>query len=110
MFALALAAVFGYAIGPAQDPQPKPKEKTPLIDKREQNQKARIKQGVKSGELTKKEAVRLRAEQRKIENDKAKAQADGKVTPAERKKIRREERRSSRDIYRQKHDPQKRKN
>jgi hypothetical protein len=32
------------------------------------------------------------------------------VTPAERQKLRREEKRASKDIYKQKHDVQKRKN
>ena len=96
--------------GFAQDPQAKPKsDQTPAIDKREQNQKQRIKEGVKSGELTKKEARRLAAEQKKIKRDEAKAKSDGKVTPQERRKIRREQNRASKDIYRQKHDAQKRK-
>ena len=36
-----------------------------------------------------------------------KAKSDGVVTPAERAKLQREENRTSRDIYRQKHDEQK---
>ena len=98
----------GFAICLAQGTQDK--SKTPVIDKREQNQKSRIKEGVKSGELTKREAARLAAEQRKIKKDEAKAKADGTVTPEERQKLRREEKRASKDIYKQKHDVQKRKN
>jgi len=81
---------------------------TPGINERQENQKARIEQGVKSGELTRREAGKLRAEQRAIRAEKRLAKADGVVTPAERAKIRRDQRRASRDIYRQKHDAQTR--
>jgi len=36
------------------------------------------------------------------------AKADGQVTAAERAKLRRDQNRASRDIYKQKHDAQKR--
>ena len=46
--------------GYGQNPQEKPKsDQTPVIDKREQIQKQRVKQGVKSGELTKKHNARM---------------------------------------------------
>lgn len=108
LLALAFLLATGFAITRAQEPQEKPKrDETPAIDKREQNQKARIQQGVKSGELTKKEARRLAAEQRKIKHDEKKAKADGVVTKKEKAKIRQEQKRASKDIYRQKHDAQK---
>ena len=81
---------------------------TPVVTERQDNQKARIHQGVKSGELTRHEAAKLRAEQRRIRAEKRMAKADGVVTPAERAKLRRDQNRASRDIYRQKHDEQKR--
>jgi len=108
LLAVAFLIVMGFAITQAQEPQEKPRSsETPVIDKREQNQKARIKQGVKSGELTKKEARRLAAEQKKIKHDEKKAKADGVVTSREKAKIRKEQKRASKDIYRQKHDTQK---
>jgi len=64
---------------------------------------------VKSGELTKKEAVRLEAREANIRHDERKAKADGKVTPAERAKLNRKLNRSSRRVYEQKHDAQKQK-
>jgi hypothetical protein len=79
---------------------------TPGINDRQANQEARIEQGVTSGQLTRREAARLRAEQRAIRAEKRMARADGVVTPAERARIRRDQRRASRDIYRQKHDAQ----
>ena len=81
---------------------------TPVVDKREDNQKDRIRDGVKSGELTKAEAHRLRKGERHIERTEAKAKADGVVTPAERAKLDKKQDRESKRIYKQKHDAQKR--
>jgi hypothetical protein len=82
---------------------------TPNIDKRQANQEKRIEQGVKSGELTKKEAARLEKREAKLQADKQKAQADGVVTKQERAKLQHEANRDSNAIYRQKHDAQKQK-
>lgn len=79
-------------------------EKTPVVDQRQQNQEQRIDRGIKSGQLTRREAARLRAQQRKIRADKAKAKADGKLTARERAKLRREQNRASRAIHRKKHN------
>ena len=81
---------------------------TPNVTKRQENQQARIAQGVKSGELTPKETEHLEAREAKIQHDKKEAKADGTVTAAERSKLHREENRTSRAIYRQKHDAQHR--
>lgn len=89
---------------PAKDPAA-----TPGIDKRQANQQKRIDQGVKSGQLTGKEAARLEKREAKLESDKEKAQADGKVTKQERKKLHREANRDSKAIFRQKHDAQEKK-
>jgi hypothetical protein len=80
---------------------------TPVVNQRQRNQQARIRQGVKSGELTRGEAGRLEAQQGKIERDKMIAKSDGKVTPKERRHLRREENRASRHIYRLKHNNRK---
>jgi hypothetical protein len=66
--------------------------------------KIKIKQGVKSGELTKKETVRLARQQKDIRQDVKSAKADGVVTREERKNIKREKRRADRTIYRKKHN------
>ena len=79
---------------------------TPGLDKRQANQQKRIEQGVDSGQLTKKEAVRLEKREGKLEADKLVAMADGKVTVKERKKLRREANKDSQAIYKQKHDKQ----
>ena len=77
---------------------------TPVINRHERNQERRINQGVRSGELTRGEAHHLRAEERNIRAEKRMAKADGRVTPAERRQIRRDENRTSREIYRDKHN------
>jgi len=83
-------------------------EATPNVSKKQVRQHYRIKEGVKSGELTRKEAKALRAEQRHIRRTKRRAKADGDVTRRERKAIHRKQRRANRHIYRQKHDAQDR--
>ena len=83
-------------------------QNTPVVDGREANQKARIKDGVKSGELTKPEAKKLVKQQRHIKHAEAKAKSDGQVTAAERAKLDRKQDRASRKIAKQKHDGQDR--
>ena len=78
--------------------------KTPRVDRRERRQQARIQEGVKSGELTGKEAAKLEAQQGKIQKDEMKAKADGTISPAERMKLKREQNRANRNINRKKHN------
>lgn len=78
--------------------------RTPLINHREKNQKARINQGVRSGELTHHEAHTLRNNERNINAEKRIARANGKVGPRERSMIRHQESRDSRTIYNKKHN------
>lgn len=82
---------------------------TPRVQRRQVNQQQRIKEGVRSGELTRREAVRMEARQARIQHDKKVAKSDGVVTPEERAKLNREQNAASRRIYREKHDAQKRK-
>ena len=79
---------------------------TPRVTRRQANQQARIAQGANSGELTNRETRHLEAREAKIQRDKKAAKSDGTVTIAERAKLNREENRTSRAIYRQKHDAQ----
>jgi hypothetical protein len=81
---------------------------TPVINKRQRVQRERIQQGVRSGELTRREAARLRAEQRFIRAYERHAKANGYVSWRERRRLDHLLDRSSRDIYRQKHDGQDR--
>jgi hypothetical protein len=78
--------------------------RTPVINHRQHTQSRRINRGVRSGELTRNEARRLRTDERRISRDKRLARASGHVSPAERQRLRREENRTSRAIYRDKHN------
>lgn len=76
--------------------------------RRQANQRARIRQGVKSGELSRDEAKDLRANQKNIRRAKKDAKADGSVSAEERENIRGMRKDASKDIYNQKHDDEKR--
>jgi hypothetical protein len=79
------------------------------INERERNQQQRIRQGVRSGELTRREALRLEREQAQIRFAEARARrSGGEFTLRERARIQRELNQSSRHIRRQKHDRQDR--
>jgi hypothetical protein len=77
---------------------------TPRVDRREARQHARIQQGVRSGELTPREAARLRAGQRHVQRMEYRAKADGRVTLRERAQLGRAQARQSRHIARLKHN------
>ena len=77
---------------------------TPNIDQRQANQQQRIDQGVKSGQLTGKEAARLEKGQEHVQKVEDKAKADGKVTAKERARIERAQNKQSRRIAHEKHD------
>jgi hypothetical protein len=74
------------------------------INRRQGAQHSRIRQGIKSGELTQGEAARTRAEQRRVRRMEAKAKADGQVTGEEQAKISHEQNKASKQIYRLKHN------
>lgn len=83
-------------------------DRTPNLDQREANQRQRIAQGVRSGELNRPETRRLvRGEMRLHRNERI-AKSDGVVTARERARLQAEANRMSGRIYRQKHDPQTR--
>ncbi len=79
---------------------------TPLVDKRQANQEARIQQGVQSGQLTPKETAKLEKGQAKVQAAENKAKADGVVTPKERAKLAKKQDKQSKKIYKEKHDKQ----
>src|SRR5687767_9455242 len=76
------------------------------VDTRQENQKTRIRQGVKSGELTRKEARQLVNEQKKIRALERKAKADRDVTRKEARKLDRSQDKASKRILKQKQDNQ----
>jgi predicted transglutaminase-like cysteine proteinase len=76
------------------------------VDQRRDNQQARIAQGVKSGQLTAGETVKLEKQQQHINRQVAKDRKanGGTLTASEKKQINREQNRASRNIYRKKHN------
>lgn len=107
----ALVGVLLAALAPAAEAHSRlPKCQQPRsINAREQRQQKRIAQGIRSGELTRREARRLEAEQARIRVDEAYARrSGGEFTARERARIQRELNQASRHIYRQKHDSQDR--
>ena len=78
------------------------------INERQDNQQARIQQGVDSGELTKRETVRLSKQQIKIKRKEMRFKSDGQFTKKERALVQRDLNKQNKAIYRQKHDQHKR--
>ena len=78
------------------------------INSREYREQQRINQGIRSGELTRREARRLEAGAARIKIDERFARSDGNLSPRERARLNRELNHESRGIYRQKHDGQDR--
>ena len=101
LIALLIAALPGLALAQSTDTK-----STPRIDQRQAEQQKRIDEGVKSGQLTDKEAKRLEKGQKRIQKMEDKAMADGKMTKKERARIEHAQDEESKKIYREKHDKQ----
>lgn len=96
-----LASGAAFAQGESKDPLA-----TPKIDQREINMDKRVAQGIASGQLTSHEAKRLGRADAAVEHTQARAEADGKVTVQERKRISHLQHAQSQHIAHQKHDRQ----
>ncbi len=81
----------------------------PTIGQRQRNQQKRIGTGVKSGQLTAREAARLERREAALNREIRRDRRDGGgLNARERRRIDRQQDRLSRGIYRQKHDRQTR--
>lgn len=67
-------------------------------------QRARIHEGIKSGELTRSETARLQHDERMFHRDRRRSMRDGHLSRAERRHLRMERKRHSREIFRMKHN------
>lgn len=74
------------------------------INARQDRQRERIRQGVRSDELTRRETARLAREQRELREQQREARADGNYTRLERAELQQEYNQASRHIYRAKHN------
>jgi hypothetical protein len=91
---------------------PDPKKlgtKAPTINQRQDNQQDRLKQGVQSGELTRREALTLKEKEVRLTRLEKRLKEDGKLTPEERARMEKYLDYLSKDIYKQKHDGQEQK-
>jgi hypothetical protein len=79
-----------------------------FYDRRQHNQRDRIRQGLRNGEITRYEAGRLARQQAGIRRYERRAERDGVVTFRERARLDNRLDRASRSIRRQKHDRQDR--
>jgi uncharacterized protein HemX len=76
------------------------------IKKKEAAEEQRIERGVNRGQITPKEQQRLEDQQKVIDQERANAAADGKVTKRERKDIKHDQKRLSHDIEHKRHNAQ----
>ena len=86
-------------------------DRKPLtIQHRKHNQQARIREGVKSGELTRGEAKHLEKQEHALnKEERGMRKADGgKLTAADRAKLNRQQNHLSKEIYKDKHNNRKR--
>ena len=74
------------------------------VNERQKNQKERTVQGVKSGEITKKEAKTIHTQQKHVQQMEDKAKSDGVVTKKEKVKLNTAQNAASSSIYRKKHN------
>jgi hypothetical protein len=82
--------------------------KTPRVNHRQHEQQGRIRQGLRSGELTGREFFRLERQQASIQRYEWRAKRDGNVSFRERNRLDNMQDRASRNIFKQKHDRQDR--
>lgn len=106
--ALSPTAEAGQAGSRAGHHRPHQHQRHNAVDHRQHNQADRIRQGVRSGELTKDEARGLVKEQREIRQLERQYKSDGVLTRDERRDLHKELNQASRHIYKEKHDGEKR--
>lgn len=102
VLATALALVAMTSVASAYDRQQR------QIDGVQANQESRIQQGIRQGDLTRREAAALEAEQARIRSMERAAQRDGNIDRREAAQIRRAQEEASRHIYQERHDGERR--
>lgn len=108
-FAVGIGVMLCAASASAQTPSTTPDEKPATVNQRLENQHDRIQAGIKDDQLTKGEATHLRADDAAIHAQERvyRNANDGKLTQGERRQLNRELNRSSRQIYRDRHNNRK---
>lgn len=93
----------------AQTAAPVEAPKAPVVNRelqRDVNQQTRIEDGLKSGQLSTKEAAKLEKQEAGVDRMQANALKDGKLSKKEAVRIENAQDKVSKDIYAQKHDAQ----
>lgn len=103
-----LALIVAGVLGVASMSQAEAGTRDPGVNARQHNQQQRVRQGVRSGELTRRETGKLAREQRDVRQLERAYKSDGELTRAERVDLHHEQNQASRHIYNQKHDAQDR--
>lgn len=96
LLAIGMVAAFSFAASAQSN--------TPLVDDREKNQKQRIVDGVKDGELGFKETAKLLKQQAEIRKFERQAKSDGNVTIVERLRLHNKLNKASNNIKRKKNN------
>ena len=105
---VSLALMVAGVLGVAGLSQAEAGTRDPRVNARQQNQHQRVNQGVRSGELTRRETGALAREQRDVRQLEREYKSDGMLTRDERVDLHKEQNQASRHIYNQKHDAQER--
>ncbi|MCB0493364.1 MAG: hypothetical protein KDC93_13215 [Cyclobacteriaceae bacterium] len=100
-FILTLILILGFALAGNKSYA---QTETKGADVRQKAQRVRIADGRLDGEVTRREAAALNAEQRHIRRAERRAKADGEVTRVEKRKLERKQNRANRHIRRAKHN------
>lgn len=79
-----------------------------IVDARQEHQKERIQEGIRSGQLTQDEIHQLNEGQKQIRKEEKQYQSDGNLTKEERKDLRKDLNKASKEIYQEKHDTETR--
>jgi Skp family chaperone for outer membrane proteins len=74
------------------------------VNKRQRRQNHRVEQGVQSGELTQQEQNKIEHQEAKVDNLEEKLRADGDLSKKDKAKLDVAQDRTSRSIYRKKHN------
>ena len=106
---IAMTVVAFSMLGPCEaDADTQRGARDPRINARQHVQRERIQQGVRSGELTRRETQRAVENQRDIRQLERAYQSDGELTRNERRDLTHEQNQASRQLYHDKHDAQDR--
>jgi hypothetical protein len=94
---LAVMAMGSVTISQAQTSAPSPAAAATV--QRDVNQQNRIEQGLKSGQLSTKEAAKLEKEEAHVDRLESRSLKDGKLTPAEQQRLTQAQNKVSQDIH-----------